>query len=238
MPHDDHELDRLLRAADPVRAADITVPARFTPARRRYRRPLLVVPAVALTVAGATAGAYAWVADDGTPADSVNLTCAMDGYQAGADFDAAGGVDPVQACLDTIAEAGAFPVPTGPLTACVARQDGTLWVYPGEEEVCEENDAVVYTGTTDEQRRFALFREELLRAEDFAGVCLSRDELEERITGLLEKHGLGGWTVEDGPTGIGSTVYSGVNVADCEESYGVGFREAERVVTISLPGLD
>ncbi|MFD4562776.1 hypothetical protein ACFWP5_52210 [Streptomyces sp. NPDC058469] len=83
----DDELDRMLRNSDPGPGGSATDPDSPTAARilarvrrsarQRRRRIVILAPAVALTVAGVTAGTYAWVAGDGRghTLDSTGLTC-------------------------------------------------------------------------------------------------------------------------------------------------------------------
>jgi hypothetical protein len=104
--------------------------------------------------------------------------------------------DPVQRCSEEWdAEFGA-PAPDL-LTACVDSSiQGSIHVYAGPPDVCAEHDSVIYTGPTEEQRRFAAFMQEALALRDAQppDTCTSFEETKATLDGLLEKHRLEGWT--------------------------------------------
>lgn len=159
----DDELDRMLRAGDPGPGGSATDPDSPTAARilarvrrsarQRRRRILVLAPAVALTVAGVTAGTYAWVAGDGKghTLDSTGLTC--DGPHQGdavVNFDP-GTDDPVRKCRQQWQEMFGEPAP-GTLTACVdSSQQGSIVVYAGGRDQCGRHRADPYLGPTREQ---------------------------------------------------------------------------------------
>ncbi|MEU4616843.1 hypothetical protein [Streptomyces umbrinus] len=200
----DDVLDRMLRNSDPAPGDSATDPN--SPAaerilaqvrrrtRQRRRRTLILAPVVALVVAGATAGTYAWVAGDGKghTLDSTGLVCvgpdqgdAIVGFDPGAD-------DPVAVCRRQWPEMFGQPVPDA-LTACVdSSQQGSIKVYPGGKDQCASHRADPYLGPTREQLGLSRLRADL--REHFADrTCIPHPELRKVIGGLFARHGLDGW---------------------------------------------
>ncbi|MEV0634572.1 hypothetical protein AB0I77_06280 [Streptomyces sp. NPDC050619] len=201
----DDELDRLLRDSDPDPGGPATDPDSAAAARilarvrrgaqRRRRRLLVLAPVVALTVAGVTAGTYAWVAGDGKghTLDSTGLMCVgSDRSDAVLGFDPAAD-DPVRNCRQVWQEMFGEPAPRT-LTACVdSSQQGSIAVYPGGPDQCGRHRADPYRGPTREQLGLAHLRTDL--AKHFAGrTCIPHAELKRVIGQLLAKHDLDGWT--------------------------------------------
>lgn len=214
----DDELDLMLRNGDPVRggrdhdgrtldsrAADPDSPEALRilvrvrrRMRQRRRRVLVLVPAVALSVVGITAGTYAWVAGDGHghALDSTAMSCRSDNQRdAVTGFDP-GTDDPVRTCRQQWQEMFGVPAPSA-LTACVdSAAQGSIVVYPGGRDECGRHRSDPYTGPTQEQLRFALFRTDI--KAHFAGrTCVPYSEFKKVTTGLLARHHLTGWTVRD-----------------------------------------
>ncbi|WP_043663184.1 hypothetical protein [Streptomyces xylophagus] len=200
----DDELDRMLRDSDPAPDESPTDPDSPTAAgilarvrrsaRQRRRRIMIMAPAVALTVAGVTAGTYAWVAGDGRghTLDSTGLTC--DGPQQGdavVGFDP-GTDDPVRTCRQQWQEMFGQPAP-GTLTACVdSSRQGSIVVYAGGRDQCGRHRADPYLGPTREQLGLSLFRAGI--KEHFAGrTCVPYSEFRKVVGQLLAKHDLTGW---------------------------------------------
>jgi hypothetical protein len=201
----DDTLERMLRDSDPVRDGAATDPGSPTAAgilarvrratRKRRRRILVLVPAVALTVAGATAGTYAWVAGDGKghTLDSTGLTCVGPGNgDAVMNFDPATG-DPVDTCRRQWSEFFGQSAPDA-LTACVdSSAQGSIKVYSGGRDQCARHHADPYRGPTQEQLSLSLLRTDL--ASHFADrTCIPHAELRKVIGRLLARHDLDGWT--------------------------------------------
>jgi len=200
----DDELDRMLRAGDPGPAGSATDPDSPTAARilarvrrsarQRRRRVLVLAPAVALTVAGVTAGTYAWVAGDGKghTLDSTGLTCdgpdrgdAVVGFDPGTD-------DPVRECRQRWPELFGRPAP-GTLTACVdSSRQGSIVVYAGGRDQCARHRADPYLGPTREQLGLAHFRTDL-KAHFAERTCVPYPEFRKVVGQLLAKHDLTGW---------------------------------------------
>jgi hypothetical protein len=219
----DDELDLMLRNSDPVqdggahdgraldgRALDGRVAGPDSPAalrilarvrrstRRRRRRVLVLVPVVALSVAGVTAGTYAWVAGDGHghALDSTALSCEADSaHGAVTNFDP-GTDDPVRTCRALWQSVFDVPAPTA-LTPCVdSSSQGSIVVYPGGRDVCARHRSDPYTGPTQEQLRFAHFRTDI--KAHFAGrTCVPYAEFKEVTVALLTENDLTGWTTRD-----------------------------------------
>lgn len=213
----DDELDRMLRSSDPVRggagggqagapggggpATDPDAPAAVRilarargRARRRRRRILVLAPVVALTVAGVTAGTYAWVAGDGKghTLDSKGLVCRGSSQSdAGIHFEV-GTDDPVRRCRQQWQGLFGHPAPSA-LTACVdSSSQGSIVVFPGGREVCGRHRADPYTGPTQEQLHLSAFRADLKSA--FAGrTCVPYSEFRQVVARLLTAHALTGW---------------------------------------------
>ncbi|KAB8171033.1 hypothetical protein FH609_000945 [Streptomyces sp. 3MP-14] len=207
--HDADDTERLetaLRAADPLRdraLADdpegplglrVLTRARGRARHHRLRRAVLV-PATALAVAGATAGAYAWTTDPGQPHSSWSVTCVVDGIEIEIGPSPAE-QDPVLTCGDYWADSWVarpeVSPPPAELTACVDNaKDDPLRVYPGGAGTCEELGIEPYTGLSEEQLRLAELREELHQNPD---DCRSREEVAALADRLFDEHHLDGWT--------------------------------------------
>ena len=201
----DDEMDRMLRnsdpgfdtpTADPDSAVAVRILARVRRSTRQRRRRLLVLtPVVAVAVAGATAGTYAWVAGDGKghTLDSTGLMCVASGEaDAVVGFDPASD-DPVRTCREQWQELFGQTAPDA-LTACVdSSRQGSVAVYPGGRGECGRHRADPYTGPTREQLHLALFRTDL-KAHFADRTCVSYPEFRKVIDGLLAKHRLTGWS--------------------------------------------
>ncbi|MFD3310891.1 hypothetical protein [Streptomyces sp. NPDC058694] len=200
----DDVLDRMLRNSDPDpgdAATDPNSPAaerilaqvrRRT--RQRRRRTLIMAPVVALVVAGATAGTYAWVAGDGKghTLDSTGLNCVSSSQSdASIGFDP-GTDDPVAACRKAWPEMFGQSAPDA-LTACVdSSLQGSIEVYPGGKDQCARHRADPYLGPTREQLGLSRLRADL--KEHFADrTCIPHPELRKVIGGLYARYGLDGW---------------------------------------------
>lgn len=201
----DDELTRTLRDSDPCPAPAATDPKSAVAdrilvqvlqrTRRGRRRTMVLAPAVAVALAGATAGTYAWVAGDGNghSLDSTGLTCA-----ASKNADAVIGFDPitdnpVRSCRGHWAEAFGKPAPEM-LTACVdGSQQGSIQVYPGGPDQCARHRADPYRGPANEQVNLAQFRTELKKK--FAKrTCVSYTEFRNVTNQLLTEHDLANWS--------------------------------------------
>lgn len=201
----DDELDRMLRAGDPGPGGSVTDPDSPTAARvlarvrrrvrQRRNRMLVLAPVVALTVAGATAGTYAWVAGDGKghTLDSTGLTCVgPDRGDAVVNFDPATEA-PVRKCRQQWQEMFGEPAPDT-LTACVdSSQQGSIAVYPGGRDQCGRHRADPYLGPTREQLQLALLRTDI-KAHFAERTCVSYPEFRKVVARLLAKHDLTGWS--------------------------------------------
>ncbi|MEV0225549.1 hypothetical protein [Streptomyces sp. NPDC050704] len=201
----DDELDRMLRNSDPNPGGPATDPDSPTATRilarvrrsvrRRRRRILTLAPVVALTVAGATAGTYAWVAGDGEghTLDSTGLMCVgSDGSDAVLNFDPAT-QNPVGLCRQGWQEFFGVAAP-GTLTACVdSSQQGSIAVYAGGRDQCASHRADPYVGPTREQLDFAHFRTDI-RAHFAGRTCVPYSELRKVVGELFVKHDLTKWT--------------------------------------------
>lgn len=200
----DDELDRRLRDSDPrpgEAATDPDSPAATRilarvrrNARRRRRRTLILVPVLALTVAGVTGGTYAWVAGDGEghTLASTGLTChGPDQGDAIVTFDP-GTENPVRKCRQRWQEMFGEPAPST-LTACVdSSQQGSIVVYAGGREQCGRHHADPYLGPTREQLGLSHFRTDI--KAHFAGrTCIPYPEFRKVVRQLLAEHGLTGW---------------------------------------------
>ncbi|WP_405864718.1 hypothetical protein [Streptomyces sp. NBC_00005] len=201
----DDELTRKLRDNDPNPAPTTTDPQSPIAdrilatvrqrTRRRRRRAMVLAPAVALVVAGATAGTYAWVAGDGKghTLDSTGLTCVgSKNADAVIDFDPVSD-DPVKACRGMWKDAFGTPAPDT-LTACVdSSRQGSIQVYPGGREQCARHHADPYRGPTREQLNLAHFRTEL-RTKFAKRTCVSYTEFRKVTNKLLAEYDLTKWS--------------------------------------------
>ncbi|MFJ2651245.1 hypothetical protein ACIO1C_31555 [Streptomyces sp. NPDC087420] len=201
----DDEFERVVRDADPLRdrapggfdeqAAVATLGRARRQARRSRARRLMVVPVVALAVAGATAGTYRWIAGDGQghAIDTTSVTCVGGvGGDAIIGFDAAM-EDPVILCKGGWKDMFGSPPPPR-LTACVdSSRQGSVKVYEGGREQCARHRSDPYGGPTAEQRHLALFRADL-KARFADRGCTSFPATAALVKELLAKHDLAGWT--------------------------------------------
>jgi hypothetical protein len=204
----DDELDRMLRDSDPDPGGPATDPdapiavrilARVRGrARQRRRRILVLAPVVALTVAGVTAGTYAWVAGDGKghTLDSNALDCRGSAHaDAVIHFEVATD-DPVRSCRQQWQGLFGHPAPDT-LTACVdSSSQGSIVVYPGGREVCARHRADPYTGPTQEQLHLSAFRVGI-KSELAGRTCVPYPEFRRVVERILADHDLTGWKTRD-----------------------------------------
>jgi hypothetical protein len=205
----DHDvIDDVLMAADPLHGVTLPDPdgadaralrdrAAGRSRRRRSTRRIALGAAVA-AVLGATGATVAFGGGDGRAVTSDQLVCVeSDARDLVMVFDARTD-DPVAACTAEWASTFGVPVPAE-LTACVDdSEQGSIEVRPGPVGICAERGEVPYTGPTNEQLRYAAFREEAEALRELAeaqGVtCPSLDDVRAAVDSLLAKHQLAGWS--------------------------------------------
>jgi hypothetical protein len=195
--HDGRALDG--RVAGPDSPAALRILARVRRStRRRRRRVLVLAPVVALSVAGVTAGTYAWVAGDGHghTLESTNLSCRADSaHDAVTNFHPSTD-DPVRSCRQLWQAVFGVPAPTA-LTPCVGGSvQATIVVYPGGRDVCARHRSDPYAGPTQEQLRFDRFRTDI-KAHFVGRTCVSYAEFKKVTVALLAENDLTGWTTRD-----------------------------------------
>lgn len=209
-PPVDDDLARMVRAADPARAADLPDPDQAaaqrllatakTPGRQPTRRPgrRQLIGACALIAVATTAASYQILFDwDGRAGDPNAVVCEAPDRQAGGQTPFVAGVDdPIQSCRRVWPEYFGTAAPTQ-LTACVdGSRQGSIKVYPGGRGVCETHDATPYRGPSAEQLRLVDFRRELT-ALARAERCLSYSQLRQATDRALARHRLDSWRIVD-----------------------------------------
>lgn len=235
----DHDvIDEVLMAADPLRGVVLPDPdgldaralrdrasGRTRPHRSKRRIALGVAVAGVL---GATGATVAYGGGDGRAVTSDQLVCVeSDSRDLVMVFDARTG-DPVASCAGEWQQGFGVPAPAE-LTACVDDSErGSIEVRPGPVGICAERGEVPYTGPTDEQLRYAAFREDVealrVRAEAEGNTCPSLDELRAALEPLLAEHQLTGW---------GYSI-AGVPPRDAKCAEVLAFIEHERLIVVQM----
>jgi hypothetical protein len=204
----DHDvIDEVLMAADPLHGVALPDPDgpearalldRASGRTRPHRSKRRIALGVAMAgVLGATGATVAYGGGDGRAVTSDQLVCVQsDASDLVMNFDARTD-DPVASCAGEWDQSFGEPAPAE-LTACVDDgEQGNIEVRPGPVGICAERGEVPYTGPTDEQLRYAAFREaaEALGVEAKAeGItCPSLADLQAALDPLLADHQLTGW---------------------------------------------
>lgn len=216
-----------LPQSDPDGAVALAVRDRATKGRDQQQRTLrrIVAACAAAGLLGAAGATVAYSNGDGRSGSSDGLVCnGSDASDLVVGFDPRSD-DPAAVCAGEWEIVFGVPAPAE-LTACVdSGVQGSIEVYPGAAEVCAENDSVPYTGPTDEQLRFAAFREDADSLHEILqptrDQCVTEEQIKRALDPLLAKHRLEGWT-------YGSPVDNDAPCAQVE-----GFVEHNKTIVIT-----
>lgn len=207
-PPADDQLARLVRAADPVREAD--VPDAGAPAARQLlatakaagrrsarRRTRRVLAGGCVLAVVTTAATYQVLIDRGGRAGESSAVVCVSSAKRDAQLPIVAGVDdPVRTCRERWPELFGAAAPSR-LSACVdVSVQGSIHVYAGDPGVCAAHDATPYAGPSPDQLRLVDLRADLAQRVR-AARCLSHTRLRQEIDAALARHRLGGWRVVD-----------------------------------------